>query len=528
MVAARAKQNYYARALLFLLVCVAILISAIPFQSTAFATPQFMAPASASIDLTPFVDLLEDPTGTLTPEQVRQSTEFKPAGKSAPTLGYTKSIWWTKFTLQNNTNEHAKQIVQFCDSGEGIPNIDFFVETETAGKAAEVRTYSLGGSRPLKDRPIDNNFFAIPIDMPAQSTTSIITRIQGDSVRIPFVIHSQESFAQDLAQSNLYAGIVYGILIITILYNITIFAVLRDINYAYYVGFVLCLTAVIMAIDGFSAQRLFPNMPTINLHTVNVGSSLGGALLLKFSLSFLNIKKYYPKLVLLVYSIITLLLLNATTNAFIKFNFITNVLVTTSLLAAIIIGIIGIRNTPKLAMLFLLPFSLFALGAILTALKQAAVLPLNMLTTEGLRVGVAVNVSLWSQALAYRLRFLIGEKHAAERLLAEGQKREHESKIQALQTNLKLVAQVSDKLNSPLLSIMHTTSKMIRTAADPKCNLNKKQCASTQQCPFFAELQTRVTDIETAAKCLHTLSKTLADMREEQGNTETTTLISLP
>jgi len=424
--------------------------------------------------------------------------------------------------------------VEFCDSGEGIPNIDFLLVTKPLSGVAisnsavseETKIYNLGGKHQFRDRPIQHHFFAFPVDVPGNSSTSIITRIQGDSVRIPFMVHSPDAFTQDAARANLFMGIMYGILLVMTLYNTTIFAVLRDKNYAYYVGFVIFLMAVLMPIDGFSAQYVFPNIPTINLHLVNVGSSLCCAFLLLFCLSFLNTKEHYPKTFFAIRSVIALTLINGFANIFIKFNLATNIIVSITLFCTVALGVLSIRKTPKLAFLFLVPFSFFAAGAALTVLKQAAVLPANMLTTEGLRIGVAVNISLWSQALAYRLRYLLEEKFKAECLLAEGQKRESSAKIQALKKNLQLVAQVSDKLNSPLLSIMHMSSKMKRITAEPKCNLEKKQCSQETPCAFFTEINAHVANLEIAAECLSELSTTLSEMREEQGNVEPTTLIA--
>ena len=63
-------------------------------------------------------------------------------------------------------------------------------------------------------------------------------------------------------QTNLSAySFFFGVMFVMALYNLFIFATLREVTYLYYVGFVVFMSLIWAALDGLSYQYLWPNYP---------------------------------------------------------------------------------------------------------------------------------------------------------------------------------------------------------------------------------------------------------------------------
>jgi hypothetical protein len=517
-------------ALALALLCKTLLCLFITISSLAVAHPALDIVKTESADLTPFLEILEDASGTLTKDEVEKNPNFTPAGNFAPIIGYTSSVWWARFSLTNSSDKTLGRVIELLDSGEGMPHVHFYIERTHIKSNSEPETIRTsleqGGAHTFSERAISHRFIAFPLEMPPHSTATILTQIRGDAVKIPFHIHSNLAFTQENFQNLLFMGIIYGILIIMVLYNLTIFTAIQDRNYLYYSAFVFFVIISSMGFDGFSAQYLFPNTPLLNLHTVNVSSSFASAFLLLFTLRFLDTSKFFPGTFSVIRWLPHIAAANGVVNAFVKFNACTNLVVTTTLLASLGVGIASLRENSAKAKLFLFPFSFFIAGAVITALKQFALTPTNLFTDNALRLGSAANATLWSLALASRLRLLYTEKFAFEKALLEGQKRESEAKVKVLRTRLQISAQISDKLNSPLQVIVLILDKIQKIDRDIHDIIAKKQCKSPDPCQFHLELTKQLAHIHAASNSLKDLSHMLAEIREQDGNIEATSVLT--
>ena len=84
------------------------------------AAPIVVDSSFSQLTLEHHVDVLEDPTGRMDFEAVRNASAFKPAPDVGTNFGFTRSAWWLRFTL-SNTGDHDYQALL----REDYPLIDY-------------------------------------------------------------------------------------------------------------------------------------------------------------------------------------------------------------------------------------------------------------------------------------------------------------------------------------------------------------------------------------------------------------------
>ena len=112
------RSQFHSWCSLFQRVLVAVLLGAAALASAAPHPPLDVAQASASpTSLTPWFELLEDPQGMLTLEQVRSpelAAQFTASANTTKALnfGITPSAWWLRLRLANSSNAPVDRLLE--------------------------------------------------------------------------------------------------------------------------------------------------------------------------------------------------------------------------------------------------------------------------------------------------------------------------------------------------------------------------------------------------------------------------------
>src|SRR5512141_1716418 len=67
------------------------------------AAPVEVDASLSRVALAPNLEVLEDPSGKLDFDAVRQSSGFVPAPSGGTKIGFSRSAWWVRVTLENVT-----------------------------------------------------------------------------------------------------------------------------------------------------------------------------------------------------------------------------------------------------------------------------------------------------------------------------------------------------------------------------------------------------------------------------------------
>ncbi|MBU1171376.1 MAG: SpoIIE family protein phosphatase [Proteobacteria bacterium] len=315
-------------------------------------------------------------------------------------FGYTDSVYWVMGDCINTRNESMKYLIEIA-----YPVIDYI--TVYAIRKDQRDTWTLGDKFPFDERPIKHRNFVIPVRFAPHEQVRFIFRVKTtSSMQIPIRAWTEAGFMEENQAEVLGLSLYYGAMMVMIVYNLFIFMSIKEINYLYYVIYVVCMTLFVTSLNGTSYQYLWPNATHWNDQVIV--ASLNGVVLfaLLFVLGFLRGKEHYPK------NYILLMMLAWIGGFQIIASFFTSYRL--GIASAIILAIIAIVygyflliglciKGLRSAKIFLVAWSVMLVGGVTLALNKFGLLPRNFITENAAQIGSVLEVTLLSFAMADRL-----------------------------------------------------------------------------------------------------------------------------
>jgi signal transduction histidine kinase/CheY-like chemotaxis protein len=205
------------------------------------------------------VEFLEDKEKNMTIEKVSSSEythKFKSSNKKIVNLGYSKSVYWVKFNLKNNT-DYRRWILDVAfprlnDVELYIPNNKSFIIKKG------------GSSYPYELRDIKIRNIAFEIIVNKKETFYLRVESPYSSVQIPLIVHSPISLIEKNTREEIFFNVCFGILMMSIIFYFIIFYYLKDFSYLYYSLFSLSLFLQQFSISGHGYYLLWTNYPFFN------------------------------------------------------------------------------------------------------------------------------------------------------------------------------------------------------------------------------------------------------------------------
>ena len=354
-------------------------------------------------NLSAHLQLLEDPQGTLTLEQV-QSRAFRDNPDDSANFGFSPSAWWVRLTL-SNPRERAQEVLLRQD----YPLIDWleFWAQDGQGNWQVRRT---GDRMPFASREVQHRDFIFVLDLPAHSQRTYYLRYaSGGPVNIALSLYSSQALIERISLEQLAYGCYYGGFLALVLYNLFMFLAVRDRAFLFYLFYVCCYGLYMAVHNGLTYQLLWPGSPQMANGSLLVllGLSLFGGL--KFTRTILATRSQAPRLDLvgrLLQGLCLLLLLAIPLFSYAQliqpFSYVT-LLVTLHLL---LLGVAAFVSGSRPARYYLLAWSALLMGVAVYMLKTFGWLPHNWMTQNAFQIGSLIEMLLLSLALGARVRDL--------------------------------------------------------------------------------------------------------------------------
>ena len=197
--------------------------------------------------------ILIDKAGTLSFSDVISSKKkFFSSQKDVPSYGYTDYVIWIALSL-NNSREKEKKIllevqnpimdeVTFFDPASGYKN------PKKAGDMVPFET---------RDVSFRNPVFRVTVK-PGKSLYYLRIKTTSNS-NVPLVIWSEKTFSRHQETESIVLWIFYGLMLSMMLYNFIIYIFVRELDYLYYVLFILGFMLFRLAYNGLAYQYLWSN-----------------------------------------------------------------------------------------------------------------------------------------------------------------------------------------------------------------------------------------------------------------------------
>lgn len=365
-----------------------------------------------SVSLTEYFAVLEDPSRSLTLVNVQspavasrfQGGQGRRSPAAALSYGFTRSAYWLRLRVRNASDQPVERLLEI-----GYPllsSIALYQPTATGAYQAVVT----GVATPFSTRPYRNRHFVFPLTLAAHAEQVVYLRIQSTSSMLipallwePQVFHAYER--DDYAAQAWYFGMATAL----ILFNLLLFVALRDVVYLLYCGFAICTALTISASNGLGKEFLWPDTTLWSNIAISVLGSLTLAALLLFMRRMLNTREIIPRPDRLIKVFVGLQLLFAIGVAISPQGIAVPGTVLISVTAVLILSVgvfCAVWRHQRIAVFFVVAFSVWILGTAVVGLKTLTLLPANTLTMNGYQIGSALEMLLLAFALAYRFNMI--------------------------------------------------------------------------------------------------------------------------
>ncbi|MFC5497558.1 7TM diverse intracellular signaling domain-containing protein [Caenimonas terrae] len=402
--------------------CALALVLALGWPAASFAGDVAIG-NNGSYSLSREFSFLEDADAKLDFEQVRQQDQqgrfaALPSDSPGPNFGITSAAIWLKVTLRPAADAPANWLLEVAYAPLGT--VELFAPDATGAYAKQ----SAGVFRPFATRVIPHRNHVLPVTLRPGMASTLYLHVRSEgSVTVPATLWQPAALWNHDQLAYGAFGLYFGLLIGLFIYNLLLYVSVRDKVYLVYVGYVAGMALFQVTLTGLGNQFLWPDLVWWNSRSPPAGTVMVATFGLLFARTFLLSAARTPLLDKFILAqvggyMVSLVVLLA--YSYTLASYLTTGLVLVSVTTLMVAGIFGVRHGHPGARNFLIAWAVLLLSVVLQALHNIGTLPSNVLTSNAVLFGSALEMLLLSFALADRINVARRFKEQAQvRLAAE-------------------------------------------------------------------------------------------------------------
>ena len=406
--------------------------------------------AERSVALAPYFSVLVDATHKLTLDDVLQpavQARFAEPGSTTRPLnfGFSRSAFWLRLVLRNDSSVPVDRLIEI--NFPLLSHVDFHQPLASGGYAS----VATGAALPFSTRAYPNRFFVFPVALPANARHVVYVRVASENaILIPAELWEPRAFRAHDRDEYLIQSAYFGLAAALILYNLLLFFTLRDTVYVLYAVFGTTMALTIAAANGFAMEFIWPQASFWSNISFSVLYSLAMAAQIQFIRRTLDLRTIAPRIDAGLNLLMVAMLLFPVGFIASLGTFAGPVSIVWAISGFGLLGVLlycALVLQQRLAVLFLIAFSMLLLGGLMIELKTLSVIPQNSFTRQGFQLGSALEMLLLAFTLAYRFNLIRREATAVvERSNADLARHLRAKEAELTATHLKL--RESDRLQT--------------------------------------------------------------------------------
>ncbi|MDT4817024.1 Sensor histidine kinase RcsC [compost metagenome] len=462
------------RIVLFAFLCLlASLAGAVEFDEQARNVP-----------LGQHMDVFEDVRGDARIEDITSPAlegSFRRNEKPVLNAGYSRSVFWLRIDLDYRPRTQGGQQIWLMELAyPPLDHLDLYLPDGLGGYQLAQRT---GDALPFASREIKQNNYVFSIALQPNQPQRVYLRLQSEgSIQAPLTLWSPRAFVEAQPERIYVLGIIYGVLLVMLIYNLFIFLSVRDTSYLYYILYIASFGLYQISVNGAGIQYFWPDNPWwANAATPFL---IGSAALFgcQFSRSFLHTAEHSPWMdrsllgLMALGALAMVLALTASYGLALRLATSLALIFTVVIFAA---GVLAWLRGMRVARYFIIAWSAFLIGGAINTLMVLGYLPNVFLTMYASQIGSALEVGLLSLALADRINAMKEER--ARILLDAGRKLEALNQELANSNRLKdeFLATVTHELRTPMNGVIGSLELMQTLPLDDEMEQYQRTAAGS-------------------------------------------------
>jgi len=461
------------RYLLMLLLCLPLLASAVEFDEF-----------TQSLPLGRTMQVYEDTNGQATIADVLAQAaagNFKTHDKATLNAGYSRSVFWLKIDLLYHPTDPTAQRTWLLELAyPPLDHLDLYLP-DVNGRYQLIRR--TGDALPFASREIRQNNYLFDLTFEPDQAQTVYLRLQSEgSIQAPVTLWSSTAYLEDQPLRLYVLGLIYGVLLGMLVYNLFIFLSVRDTSYLYYIFYIASFGLYQLSVNGAAAQYFWPDNPWWTNASTPFFIGCAGLFGSQFARSFLQTARHSRWLDRLLMGLIVFGAVVVGLSLMTSYALALRLATTLALLFTVVIfaaGIFAWARGLRVARYFIIAWSAFLLGGIVNTMMVLGYLPNVFLTMYASQIGSAIEVALLSLALADRINDM---REQQARILSDaGQKLEVLNQQLARSNKLKdeFLATLTHELRTPMNGVIGSLELMQTVEMDPELEQYQQTAAGS-------------------------------------------------
>lgn len=461
------------RYLLMLLFCLPLMASAVEFDEF-----------TQSLPLGRSLQVFEDPSGQASIADVRAQAaagHFKAHDKATLNAGYSRSAFWLKIDLHYRPSNPAAQRTWLLELAyPPLDHLDLYLP-DASGDYRLVR--ETGDALPFASREIRQNNYLFDLAFEPDQQQTVYLRLASEgSIQAPVTLWSSTAYLEDQPVRLYVLGIIYGVLLGMVVYNLFIYLSVRDTSYLYYIFYIASFGLYQLSVNGAAVEYFWPDNPWWANAATPFFIGCAGLFGSQFARSFLQTKTHSRWLDRVLIALIAFGALVIGLSLMTSYALALRLATTLALTFTVVIfaaGILAWWRGLRVARYFIIAWSAFLLGGIVNTLMVLGLLPNVFLTMYASQIGSAIEVALLSLALADRINAM--REQQAQTLYDAGQKLEVLNQQLAHSNKLKdeFLATLTHELRTPMNGVIGSLELMQTVEMDPELEQYQQTAAGS-------------------------------------------------
>jgi len=359
---------------------------------------------------------LEDPAGTMTLDDVRRpdaQARLRPMAGSGPAsnFGLTSSAIWLRVDLRVPDGVPHQWLLEVAYPP--LDRVDLYVPNTSAGWDRE----TAGDTVDPRDR-IPHRNHVLRVNLPTGELHTLYMRIASQGpVSAPTRLWQPAAlWASDQITFSLLS-MYFGLLLGLGLYNLLLYASVRDRAFLLYVTFVAGLGVAQAALTGFGPRFIWGGGAWWTAVSPNVGNAVAAVFGILFAREFLASATRMPRIdrmLLVLAALWGLSFVAALALPYAVSTWTSTVLAPAAVAALVAAGVRAVKLRQPGAGWFLGAWAMLLMGVAGLTLHNTGLLPSNLFTANALLVGSALEMVLLSFALGDRINIARREQAQAQ------------------------------------------------------------------------------------------------------------------